>query len=163
PFLHSITLQGPKGEQTRVRALFDDGAMVGAMCSSIFHAVKHRLHNWNPSKQRLRMANGTVIRSEACWQGTIEIGNVRAEGTFEVFNSGGGWAFLFGKPLLTAFNAIHDYRTDQIVVSDTSNTATIRNELRSERHKQVMGTNLTLDVKQRAIAEGGENPPARRV
>jgi hypothetical protein len=36
PFLQNITLAGPKGEAVRVTALFDEGAMVSAMCSSFF-------------------------------------------------------------------------------------------------------------------------------
>ena len=46
------------------------------------------------------MANGTIILLEATWMGTIHIEGIEATGTFEVFNSGGGWSFLFGKPLL---------------------------------------------------------------
>ena len=33
PFIHNIELLGPRGEIIRVRALFDEGTMVGAMCS----------------------------------------------------------------------------------------------------------------------------------
>lgn len=63
PFLHSVTLLGPSGEHVRVRALFDGGAMVGAMFSSVFEKVKHRLGTWRASMRRLRMANGSVICS----------------------------------------------------------------------------------------------------
>lgn len=100
PFIHQVKLEGPNGELVRIRALFDDGAMVPAMCSSIFDKVKHRLHNFQPSVKHLRMANGTIVASEAQWSGIIELDGVRTRGQFEVFNSGGGWAFLFGKPML---------------------------------------------------------------
>ncbi|KIM63078.1 hypothetical protein SCLCIDRAFT_118266, partial [Scleroderma citrinum Foug A] len=83
-----------------VQALFDNGAMTGAMCSSVFKTVKHNLKGWRRSTQALRMANGTIIPSEATWTGTIHIEGIEATGTFEVFNSGGGWSFLFGKLLL---------------------------------------------------------------
>jgi hypothetical protein len=76
PFLHQVSLEGPKGEIVRVRALFDDGAMVGAMCTSIFNKVKHCLHNWNQSKRQLHMANGNIVSSLAKWTGTIEIEGV---------------------------------------------------------------------------------------
>lgn len=33
PFVHGIKILGPKGEITRVQGSFDDGAMVGAMCT----------------------------------------------------------------------------------------------------------------------------------
>ncbi|KIJ58243.1 hypothetical protein HYDPIDRAFT_61227, partial [Hydnomerulius pinastri MD-312] len=114
PFLQHISFAGPQGEVVRVKALFDDGAMVGAMCSSFFHKVKHRLGNWGLSTRRLRMANGSIVHSEALWEGEITVGNIRTHGAFEVFNSGGSWKFLFGKPLLQAFNAVHDYTPDTV-------------------------------------------------
>lgn len=63
PFIHRIELEGPQGEIVRIRALFDDGAMVSAMCTSIFEKVKHRLCNWSTSDRRLRMANGSVVKA----------------------------------------------------------------------------------------------------
>jgi len=44
PFMHWLLLHGPQGEKVRVEALFDGGAMVGAMCTSFFKKVQHRLH-----------------------------------------------------------------------------------------------------------------------
>ncbi|KAG2337901.1 hypothetical protein BDR05DRAFT_831032, partial [Suillus weaverae] len=127
PFIHQITLEGLKGEAVRVRALFDDGAMVAAMCTSIFNKVKHRLANWGPSERKLRMVNGNIVNANVKWSGTIEIDGVRANGDFKVFNSGGGWAFLFGKPLLQSFKAEHDYKSDSIKITDSSKSATIHN------------------------------------
>jgi hypothetical protein len=46
PFVHGVELKGAQGEIVRVRALFDGGAQVGAMCSSIFRKVQHRLGEW---------------------------------------------------------------------------------------------------------------------
>ena len=61
PFVHHLLLHTTKGEITRVKALFDGGAMVGAMCASFFHRVKHRLGSWEPSLCRLQMANGVIV------------------------------------------------------------------------------------------------------
>ncbi|KAG1725895.1 uncharacterized protein EDB91DRAFT_1254580 [Suillus paluster] len=77
PFIHQVKLKGPNGELVRIQALFDDGAMVPAMCSSIFNKVKHRLQNFSPSTKRLRMANGTIVTSEAQWSGVIELNGWR--------------------------------------------------------------------------------------
>jgi hypothetical protein len=41
PFKQGIQLHGPKGEVVQVEALFDGGAMVAAMCSTVFEMVKH--------------------------------------------------------------------------------------------------------------------------
>ena len=42
PFTHWLWIHGPQGEVVRVNSLFDGGAMVGAMCSSVFEKIKHR-------------------------------------------------------------------------------------------------------------------------
>lgn len=166
PFIHQVKLEGPNGELVRIWALFDDGAMVPAMCSSIFDKVKHRLHNFQPSVKRLRMANGTIVASEAQWSGIIELDGVRTRGQFEVFNSGGGWAFLFGKPMLQAFRAIHDYNNDSIKIANDSRSATLMNQVAHPHAMQQVenGISLTMDIKQRAILVGGKNtPPSRQV
>ena len=49
------------------------------------------------------MGNGVIVPSEAVWWGKMQLGNVSVEGKFEVFNSGGSWAFLLGKPMLRLF------------------------------------------------------------
>ena len=100
PFVHYVLLHSPNGEITRVIGLFDGGAMVAAMCASFFHHVKHCLGSWSPSYRQLRMANGVIVRLQATWKGVIELGSVRVEGEFEVFDSDGSWDFLFRKPLL---------------------------------------------------------------
>jgi hypothetical protein len=49
PFLQNISFSGPQGEIVRVKALFDEGAMISAMSTVIFQEVKHRLGSWGPS------------------------------------------------------------------------------------------------------------------
>jgi len=161
PFLHQVLLEGPKGEIVRVRALFDDGAMVGAMCTLIFNKVKHRLHNWNQLKRQLRMVNGNIVSSLARWTGMIEIEGVRAEGEFEVFDSGGGWGFLFGKPMLQAFRAVHEYKKDTIVIADQRKEVVLNNQIANTLNEEA---SLTLDNKQWGnIVGGSEVPPSRQV
>jgi hypothetical protein len=74
------------------------------------------------------MANGTIVPSRAVWKGDVEIAGVRAQGVFEVFDSGGGWKFLFGKPMLHGFKAIHNYETDQVDISGIGGTRTLHNQ-----------------------------------
>ena len=62
------------------------------------------------------MANGNVVTPLGCWKGTVELGSTTVEGSFEVFDSGGSWDFLFGKRLLTAFAAIHNYAVDEVFI-----------------------------------------------
>lgn len=131
PFVHPITLKNSDNSEVQVQALFDDGAMTGAMALSTFNEIKHELKGWRPSVQALRMANGTLVKSEATWTGTVEVKGAKVTGTFEVFDSTGGWSFLFGKPLLKAFKAVHDYATDEVVITDGTTTTTLRNHFHS--------------------------------
>ena len=116
PFVHEVQLLGPKGEIVRIRAVFDDGAMICGMSTQVYEKVKHRLQGWQPSKRVLRMANGALVKSQATWTGALRLGGIQVQGTVEVFDSGGGWSLLFGKPMLRAFKAIHDYEQDTIQV-----------------------------------------------
>ena len=101
-FIHQVQLHGPGGEIVRIWGLFDDEAMVDAMSTEAYNRVRHRLSPLGRSTQRLQMANGNVMSPLGCWKGTVELNNTTVEGSFEVFDSGGRWDFLFGKRLMTA-------------------------------------------------------------
>ncbi|KAF8191954.1 hypothetical protein K438DRAFT_1762530 [Mycena galopus ATCC 62051] len=74
------------------------------------------------------MASGQLVDLEATWEGTIEVEGVKVRGSFEVFDSGGGWSFLFGKPLQTAFSAVHDYKQDVVSIEAGGKQALLRNQ-----------------------------------
>ena len=164
PFMHWIWLHGPQGEVVRVNALFDGGAMVVAMCSSIFDKVKHCLHSQaKPSSRLLRMANRIAIQSQAVWKGMLELKGVCMEGEFEVFDSGRGWKFLFGKPLLRHFQAVHDYSSDMVSIRAERDTATLHS---NATQVTSAGNCLTSNVEQRESLIGGSSsvkPPSRQV
>lgn len=62
PFKHMIHFKSQDGSQIHVEAMFDGGAMVGAMDSLVFAHLKDCLAGqWQPSRQKLRMANGVVL------------------------------------------------------------------------------------------------------
>lgn len=95
------------------------------------------------------MADGTITLAEAEWMGTIQIAGIKIQGSFLVFSSSGGWAFLFGKPLLTAFKAVHDYSDDTITICDNSQHAILNNRINDPTHVHIMGMQTpTLDIKQ---------------
>jgi len=80
PFVHWLLLHGLWGEIVRVKALFDGRAMVGAMCTSFFKKIQHRLSGQTkPSNQRLRVVNGVIVLSQAVWSGVLELGGLQAE------------------------------------------------------------------------------------
>ena len=75
--MHWLILHGPQGKKVRVKALFDGGAMVGAMCASVFKKSQHRF--WGQTKlsnRRLCMANRSIVHSQAVWNGVLELGGI---------------------------------------------------------------------------------------
>ena len=169
PFQHTLHILGPQGEIVRVSALFDGCAMVAAMCSTVFNKVKHRLGGqWGPSERWLRMGNGTIVPSMAVWKGKMKLGGVTIDGEFEVFDSGGSWAFLLGKPLLKSFRVEQAYWPDTVSIrSENDEKEVLFNQIRKVRAGgDKPGINLTLDVKQYDTVVGGSSdmkPPSREV
>ena len=151
PFIHVINLEGPKGEVVCIQGLFDDGALVNVMCASVFDKIKKRLGSGVNSKRQLRMANGSIVPSEARWEGSVNLGGIRATIAFEVFDSGGNWAFLFGKPSMETFKAIHNYGNDTVFIRGIGGSTTIQNQAQYPHYALIaktVGVNLALDVKQ---------------
>jgi hypothetical protein len=151
PFVYRVELSGPKGEIVRFRSVFDDGALVNAIDETVYLTLKGRLTALTPSKKILRMADGRRVPSIGLWKGKVTVFGVHREGTFEVFNSNGVWAMLFGKPLLKAFNAVHDYTEDIIRIPQAKGTewAVLMNQFTNTQG--VTGkllANLTVDIKQ---------------
>ena len=58
-------------------------------------------------------------------------------GTFEVFDSQGGWSFLFGKPLLCAFKAVHDHTMDKVTISDSNAATTLHSQYYANHTSQM--------------------------
>jgi hypothetical protein len=135
PFEKEINLIGVNGELVALKATFDDCAMVNVIDKVAFEEVRNQLSEPQPSRKVMRMANGALIPSNGSWSGVVAVDSVRTNGTFEIFASGGAWNVLFGKPLLQAFGAIHEYTTDTITLhSNNSEPAIIiQNENPDER------------------------------
>jgi hypothetical protein len=114
PFVHGVELSGPKGENVRFRSVFDDGALANAIDEKMYLTSRNRLSALEPSSRILKMADGRLVPSQGMWKGRVTVKGVSHHAAFEVLNSNGAWALLFGKPLLEILNAIHDYSTDTI-------------------------------------------------
>ena len=85
------------------------------------------------------------------WEGYVNLGGIGTKITFKVFNSGGNWAFLFGKPSLETFNTIHDYRNDTVFIAGIGSSTTIPNQEQYPHYThiaKVAGVNLAPDIKQ---------------
>jgi len=152
PFVHTVWLMGPRGEVVRIRSVFDDGAMLNAIDAGVFETVKGRLTGLTKSLKILRMADGRLVPSLGVWTGEVEVKGLRRGGSFEVFDSGGAWALLFGKPLLTAFDAFHGYGLDEVHIPSVDGTwVTLANQYFSAGMQIVSEPfiGFTTDIKQR--------------
>ena len=165
PFVHGVELNGPRGETVRFRSVFDDGALANAIDERMYRTTKGRLSTLEPSYRVLKMADGRLVPSLGTWKGLVTVGGVSRQGIFEVLNSNGAWALLFGKPLLEAFSAVHDYSTDVINLPNEGAWVTLQNQFKN--NKGVAGNllaNLTIDIKQLINVSGDEVPsPSREV
>ncbi|KAJ3858429.1 hypothetical protein EV359DRAFT_87753 [Lentinula novae-zelandiae] len=111
-----IDLKDFEGRQAAVEAMVDDGAMVAAMDTKVYESLRSKIGGWTTTQQKFRMANGMVVSGKASWAGHVNVKGVEVNGEFEVFDSSGSWKFLFGKPLLEQFSAVHDYGKESIVL-----------------------------------------------
>jgi len=100
------------------------------------------------------------------WSGVLELEGLQAEGEFEIFDSSGGWEFLFGKLLLHCFKALHDFSMDTVTIRSIHQSVTLHNNAGKDNPMKMTGISLTLDVEQQEISIGGSsgmNPPSRQV
>jgi hypothetical protein len=78
------------------------------------------------------MGNGVIVPSVAVWRGKMKLGEVTIEGESEVFDSGGSWVFLLGKPLLRLFQAKQAYGPDTVSIRGrNSGKETLHNQIKS--------------------------------
>ena len=129
PFVHQLNIKTGIGGDVQVWANIDDGALANAMSITKFNTIKHRLGYYKPSPRRLHMADGSIVKPKAVWEGKMEIGGVEVMGSFEVFESGGSWEFLLGKPLLMALHAVHEYTGDTMTIENKGLTAVLKNQI----------------------------------
>jgi hypothetical protein len=71
PFICGIVVEGPNGERERIRVLEDNGAMVNAMCTTLYGEIRHRIGRLHQSGKTLHMANGALVPSVGYWEGYI--------------------------------------------------------------------------------------------
>lgn len=116
PFVQQVRLGGMENREVQVLCVVDDGAMVNAIDETVFRDMGGWLGPTKASKKVLRMADGRLSPSVGVWEGLVKIGGAEECGAFEVFDSHGAWSMLFGKPLLKAFDAVHVYNPDTLVV-----------------------------------------------
>ena len=116
PFKHRIFLRGEGNKTIGIQATWDDGCTVAALSTKKYEEVKESMEGWETSRCLLRMANRNIVPSAAHWKGDMTIGGITRQVNVEVFDSGGGWEFLLGKPVMQTFGLIHDYSNNTVKV-----------------------------------------------
>ena len=137
PFEKNLHLVGLDGALVLIKAVFDGGAMVNVIDSGLFKQIRHRLSPVRPSSKVLRVANGTLVPSEGLWVGRIIVDGVSTGGLFEIFPSGGSWEMLFGKPMLQAFSATHNFVNDSVTLEAEGLQTIIHNENATQNAKRL--------------------------
>ncbi|KAJ7750673.1 hypothetical protein DFH07DRAFT_746042, partial [Mycena maculata] len=127
PFWQRAQLLGPDGAIVRVTAQVDDGASRNCISLKRWKGYGHCLSALVPSKTRLGVASGGKIWPYGRRWGEVGVGGVRAAGWFEVFECGGAFDVLLGKPWLHSVRAVHDYETDEIRIRSGTETAVLQN------------------------------------
>lgn len=112
PFKLKVQLSNRKGGEVEVEA------MVAAIDSKEHQRLKEKIEGWSESGKLLQMADKNVVPAKARWKGKVRIKGAEVDCTCEVFDSGGSWKFLLGKPLLEKFRAVQDYAKGLLTVED---------------------------------------------
>ena len=110
---------------------------------------------WSPCSILKNPMNGrrNSCPSQGCWLGDISLRGHTVKGSFEVFPSGGGWSLLFGKPLLKAFKAVHDYKDNTLKIPLNRGWSTIIN----------VCTDANFVGESVNILQGDDSSPSRQV
>ncbi|KAK1223474.1 hypothetical protein PQX77_013650 [Marasmius sp. AFHP31] len=111
-----VELVDEKGKTVEVGGMVDDGAMVVGLSTKVYETVKDKIEGWGESRMWMRMADGALVPGVASWEGIIRIKGLEMRTALEVFDSGGQWDLLVGKPLLEKFQAVHDYAKNELVL-----------------------------------------------
>ena len=150
PFIHQVRLQGRKGGLVYLKGLFDNGAMINTICSSLFRRISHILGRLQPSMKTLCMADGSHVKLHGQWVGNVGLGGHTIQTAFEIFPSGKGWSLLFGKLLLWEFEAVHNYKQDTLHILHNGSWTTLPNKCGE----------TAISAKHPG---GAETPPSRQV
>ncbi|GLB38087.1 putative retrotransposable element Tf2 155 kDa protein type 1-like [Lyophyllum shimeji] len=139
--------------------------MVNAIDAKVFQQIRSRLRPLQLSSRVLRMADGRLVPSDGIWEGTVVVANTSQEGAFEVFESGGAWSLLFGKPLLEEFGAVHEYKADTIHLPIGNSWVKLENQFSNVKGVAApLLVGLTTDIKQRTNFRGDHcASPSRQV
>ncbi|TFK16868.1 hypothetical protein FA15DRAFT_547165, partial [Coprinopsis marcescibilis] len=116
PFRHHVILKG-RGKEEVLMGTFDRCALIqGVLCTQVYEERKDELGKLQASSWQMRMADGSIVPLAGVWAGKVEIGGLEVCMRLEVFNSGGNWEMLVGKPMLRQLKVVQDYAKDVVTI-----------------------------------------------
>ncbi|KAJ6537462.1 hypothetical protein B0H10DRAFT_66513 [Mycena sp. CBHHK59/15] len=95
------------------------------------------------------------------WLGEVQVGGVRVRAWFEVFDCGGAFDVILGKPWLHAVLAIHEYGDDTIRIRAGDGEAVIQNEDSGDAVEE--GPETAEEMRERVWTENEVARLARKV
>ena len=138
-----------------VRYITIKSPLIGGISFTMQKVVNNKVPKNNPLYQFYPItAFQVVFYHPSGFTEMVTVKGVSHESTFEIFNSNGAWAMLFGKPLLWTFNMIHDYTEDTIWIPQGKEPlwVTLSNQFTNEHSFAAkLLTNCTKDIKQLVI------------
>lgn len=74
------------------------------------------------------MVDNSIVPSHGQWMGTVEIGGMKIQQAFEVFDAHGAFFVLLGRPWLDAVHAVQDFHEDTLTIKTEEGEITLQNE-----------------------------------
>ncbi|KAJ7898218.1 hypothetical protein B0H14DRAFT_2232838, partial [Mycena olivaceomarginata] len=115
------------GAIVRLTAQIDDGVMRNCITLARWRQYGHCLSKLVLSKMHLSVASGMKIWPVGHWWGEVTVGGITVMAWFEVFDCGGAFNILLGKPRLHSVRATHNYELDEISIHAHGGSAVLQN------------------------------------
>ncbi|KAJ7938887.1 hypothetical protein B0H13DRAFT_1460835, partial [Mycena leptocephala] len=111
----------------RITAQVGNGAMRNCISLARWKAYGYCLSRLEPSRTRLGVASRGKIWPYGRWWGNVGVDGVRAATWFEVFECGGAFDVMLGKPWLHCIRAIYNYETNEIRIRSETQETVLQN------------------------------------
>lgn len=114
PYQKWVTLHTQGQPEITARGTVDAGSQANVIDAALWAANQVVLGPLEPSKTLLRVADGKASKCLGRWTGQIVLAHSTLCTVFEVFDSGGAFEVLLGKPWLTQVSATQSFTDDTL-------------------------------------------------
>ncbi|KAF8685482.1 hypothetical protein RHS04_00782 [Rhizoctonia solani] len=114
PFQQWTYLTADKNHAVKTRGTIDAGSQANVLDAALWAANESNLGPLKPSQTLLRVADGKASQCLGQWSGQVKLAGQTLRSNFEVFDSGGAFEVLLGKPWLTQVKATQSFVDDTL-------------------------------------------------